>query len=211
MALAPLTAPRCLAGTPDPHGDRERSPGAPHVPARRHWVNRSRSLFPLFLCRSSRHLGDLAVSSGSASSHRHQVPHTHLCRDSGGDLPKGGRRGCLRIGDDEWLSLVAALANARIDGNPAQKRNAPFRGRSLGSAGIEDVIPCPAAWTDKVAHIFNEARIGTPAWLHILRAFSATRKAARCGAVTITVPVRGTDCDRVSGTSPVPGGRSTIK
>ena len=32
-----------------------------------------------------------------------------------------------------------------------------------------------------------------------------------CGVVTITAPVSGTRCDRVSWMSPVPGGMSTIR
>jgi len=42
-------------------------------------------------------------------------------------------------------------------------------------------------------------------------AFTATLLATSCGVVTTRIPVIGIVCARVSGISPVPGGKSTIK
>src|SRR5438876_396045 len=52
---------------------------------------------------------------------------------------------------------------------------------------------------------------GVFSWLNIEIAFCATLRATSCGVDTTTAPVRGIAWHSVSCTSPVPGGRSTIR
>ena len=42
-------------------------------------------------------------------------------------------------------------------------------------------------------------------------AFCTSMSATSCGVETTTAPVSGQDCARLSATSPVPGGRSTMR
>ena len=50
-----------------------------------------------------------------------------------------------------------------------------------------------------------------PTFSNILSPLRASSNAMSCGVVTITAPVTGTFCDKVSWISPVPGGISTIR
>ncbi len=62
----------------------------------------------------------------------------------------------------------------------------------------------------KTPHMFSTTpSTGTSSVPNICAAFPASAPASRCGCVTTTAPESSTDCARLSGTSPVPGGRST--
>ena len=52
---------------------------------------------------------------------------------------------------------------------------------------------------------------GTSTFWNIRSPFRASSSAMSCGVVTMTAPLTGTRCDRVSCVSPVPGGMSTIR
>ena len=54
-------------------------------------------------------------------------------------------------------------------------------------------------------------RMGTFRVLNIPMAFTATLLATSCGVVTTSIPVTGMVWASVSGMSPVPGGRSTMR
>ena len=63
-------------------------------------------------------------------------------------------------------------------------------------------------WMDMFSTI---PRIGTSTFSNILKPLRASSRAMSCGVVTITAPLTGMRCDRVSWMSPVPGGRSMIR
>ena len=54
-------------------------------------------------------------------------------------------------------------------------------------------------------------RIGASSCWNIRTARTASSSATCCGVATITAPANGSSWHSVSGTSPVPGGRSTMR
>jgi len=60
-------------------------------------------------------------------------------------------------------------------------------------------------------HVLDDAEDRMLTFSNILRPFLASISAMSCGVVTMTAPVTGTCCAKVSWMSPVPGGMSTTR
>lgn len=81
----------------------------------------------------------------------------------------------------------------------------------LAATVTEDVLLVPAPRTDVDAHVLDQAENRDADLLEHLQPLARIDEGDVLRVVTITAPVTGTFCDRVSCVSPVPGGMSTSR
>jgi hypothetical protein len=125
--------------------------------------------------------------------------------------PPHGQRLALRSGQRHRQPAVAALADGRIQLDRAQKRHVELLGRALRAAARKDVDLLVAVRAGEVAHVLHNAQ-----HLHVhlrkhLQSLARVLRLTSLGVDTTTAPVSGTVCTSEIATSPVPGGRSTIR
>src|SRR4029453_19559569 len=73
----------------------------------------------------------------------------------GGPLEELLAGGSVRVGDDQRLAVVAALAEAQVDGDAAEQGSVKVPGEHVTATLAEDLVGLGATGADEGAHVLD--------------------------------------------------------